>query len=294
MKFIRYSYLLVLLVFRNIRWLAILCFRGNPEPWPVLDYRMVLCARSAGLDPKENSIHKQLILDHIRERQATKLMKPFIRPDDVILELGANIGYYVLMESRILSDKGFIYAVEPALENIELLKKNIELNSVKQVEVNHMAISDRKGMARLYTGKACNLHSLINKSNSPDAEYVEVPTDTVDGFLQGRRPVTLLRMDIEGYEVEIIHGMTRTLASDQLKRLFIEIHPHRVDPEKMCHFLELLEQHGFEITHAISRDNFQRAVLGHCTVETISIAELKCDPRVLNKEHAFEIFFERS
>ena len=47
------------MVFRNLRWLAILCFAGKERPWPVLNFQMNLCARKAGLDPKENSINKQ-------------------------------------------------------------------------------------------------------------------------------------------------------------------------------------------------------------------------------------------
>jgi len=156
-----------------------------------------------------------------------------------------------------------------------------------------MAMSARKGTAKLYRDKASNLHSLINKSGDPNADFVEVHTDTVDGFLKDKRPVTLLRMDIEGYEVAIINCMKETLKSDQLKRLFIEIHPHRVEPENMCHLLDVLEAHGFNITHAVSHDNYQRGVLGQCRVEHMSISALKRDPRILNKEHAFEMFFER-
>ena len=293
MRSLRYVYLFVVMAIRNVRWLGILCFGGGIRAWDVLDFRMNLCARDAGLDLKENSIHKQLILDRIREQQGTWLMKQFVRPDDVILELGANIGYYVLMECQILSDKGFIYAVEPSLDNVELLKSNLALNGYNQVDVFQMAISDRKGTAKLYTGKACNSHSLINKSDDPDADFVEVHTETVDGFLKDKRPVTLLRMDIEGYEAAIIDCMKETLGSDQLKRLFIEIHPHLVEPENMCHLLDVLEAHGFDITHAVSHDNYQRGVLGQCHVEHMPISALKRDPRILNKEHAFEIFFER-
>jgi FkbM family methyltransferase len=255
---------------------------------------MNLCARQAGLDPKENSIHKQLILDRVREFKATELMRQCIQPDDVILELGANIGYYVLLESQILSDQGHIYAVEPSLENVALLKRNVELNGVRHIDIDHMAMSDTKGTARLYTGDACNLHSLVNESGDASAEYVEVPTDTVDGYLAGKRPITFLRMDIEGYEAVVIDGMQKTLASPELKRMFIEIHPVLIESERMQAFIKSLQDHGFEIDAAISRDNWQRTVLGHCKVEHMTLAELAKDPRVVQKQHAFEIFFKRA
>jgi len=293
MIYIRYAWLFIRMVFRNIRWVFILIFLGGERPWRILDFRMNLSARQAGLDPKENSIHKQLILDRVREKKATEIMQAFIEPDDVILELGANIGYYVLLESRILSDKGHIYAVEPAVENVALLQRNAALNQVAHLDIHHMAMSDTKGTAKLYTGKACNLHSLVNVSQDATLSFVEVPTDTVDGFLADKRPISFLRMDIEGYEAVIIDGMKETLASPHLQRMFIEIHPFKIKADQMQVFLACLQDAGFEIEAAISRDNWQRAVLGQCRVEQITLAQLAKDPRVLNKQHAFEVFFRR-
>jgi len=294
MIFFRYVYLFVLMVFRNIRWVAILVFLGRERPWSVLNFKMNLSARKAGLDPKENSIHKQLILDHIRESKATEIMQKFIEPDDVILELGANIGYYVLLESKILSDKGYIYAVEPFAENVALLKRNIAMNKLTHVDVYDIAMSDKREIAKLYTGKACNLHSLVNTSDDEDADFVEVQTETVDSFLEDKRPITFLRMDIEGYEAIIIDGMQRTLSSPHLKRMFIEIHPARIESDKMQAFLKNLQKYNFEITAAISRDNWQRSVLGQCKVEQITISQLAQDKRILAKEHAFELFLQKN
>ena len=292
-QYARYAHLFILMVARNVRWVFILLFKGGERAWPILNFKMNLNASKAGLDPKENSIHKQLILDQVREKKATDIMLEFIEPEDVILELGANIGYYVCMESKILSDKGFIYAVEPSLDNVTLLKGNVELNDVKNIEIFNMAMSDQQGTAKLYMGPACNLHSLVDRSDRSDRVYVEVETDSVDHFLEGKKPITFLRMDVEGYETIIFEGMKKTLASPSLKKLFIEIHPMVIELEAMQTFFRQLMDAGFEIQAAVSRDNWQRSVLGQCQVEHMSLAELAKDPRVLNKEHAFEVFFKR-
>ena len=293
MAFLRYIYFVAVMLIRNIRWVIILVFSRKERAWNVLNRKMYLSAEKAGLDVKGKSIHKQLILDGIRERKSTRIMERFIRPDDVILELGANIGYYVLIESTVLSDKGYIYAVEPAADNVELLKKNIALNNIKNIEVSNMAMSNKKGTAKLYLGKACNLHSLINSSGSPDAKYVEVQTDTVDNFLKGKKPISFLRMDVEGYETEVIDGMQDTLKSQSFKRLFVEIHPHRVSTAKMQNFLKALHDYGFEIAHSVFRDTFERSVLGQSKVEKISIKELMTDERVVKHRIGFELFLER-
>ena len=294
MKFVRYAWLFVLMVVRNLRWVMILIFCGQERPWRVLDFQMILCARKAGLDPKENSIHKQLILDHIRETKATEIMQQFIEPEDIILELGANIGYYVCIESKILSEQGHIYAVEPSPENVALLERTIALNGIQNIEIFNMAMSDRQGTAKLYQGQACNLHSLVGQSDRLEQNYVEVQTDSVDRFLEGKRPITFLRMDVEGYETVILQGMQNTLAHSSLTKLFIEIHPVLIEPDQMQVFFDQLEDSGFEIQAAVSRDNWQRTILGECRVEHISLTELAQDPRVRRREHAFEVFFKRT
>ena len=291
--FLKYVYFTFVMLIRNIRWIVILLLHRKEKVWNVLGFKMYLSAEKAGLDLRGKSIHKQLILDEIRERKSTRIMEQFIRPDDAILELGANIGYYVLIESTVLSDKGYIYAVEPAPENVRLLEKNVALNKIKNVEICHMAMSNTKGTAKLYMGKACNLHSLINSSNASDSEYVEVETDTVDNFIKGRKPVTFLRMDVEGYETEVIDGMHDIFKSPHFERLFVEIHPHRVSSEKMQKFLQTVREYGFEIAYSVFRDTFERSVLGQSIVEKITINELMKDERVTKLKVGFELFLER-
>ena len=288
--FLRKIYFVFMMLIRNIRWIFILLFFGKERPWKVLDRRMYLSAAKAGLDVKGKSIHKQLILDGIRERNSTKIIMDFIEPDDVILELGANIGYYVLIESTKLSDKGFIYAVEPGPENYELLKRNITLNDIRNIETHNMAISNEKGTAKLYLGQACNLHSLIKSKTNPETDFVEVPTDTVDNFLKGRKPITCLRMDIEGFETELIEGMRETLKSKHFTKMFVEIHPHRVTEEKMRDYLQTLLDYGFELEHAVYRDTYERYVLGQSRVEQMTLSELMKDERVIEDKIGFQLF----
>ena len=91
----------------------------------------------------------------------------------------------------------------------------------------------------------------------------------------------------------IIEGMKKTLASLHLQRMFIEIHPFKIESDAMQSFFKQLQMSGFEIEAAISRDNWQRSVLGQCKVEHMCLAELAQDSRILNRQHAFEVFFKR-
>jgi FkbM family methyltransferase len=292
---LRKIYFVIVMIIRNIRWVFILVFMGSKRPWKVLGkYQMYLSAAKAGLDPKGKSLRKQLILDGIRERNSTKIMMDFIEPDDVVLELGANRGYYVLIESDKLSDKGYIYAVEPGPNNFEILKRNITLNNIKNVEVSNLAISDKKGTAKLYFGQACNLHSLIKSKHDSEDDFVEVQTDTVDNFLKGKKPVTFLRMDIEGFETELVSGMRETLKSKHFTKMFVEIHPHRVTEDKMRNFLQALQDNGFELEHAVYRDTYERYALGQSGVEQMTLSELMNDERVVEDKIGFQLFLKKT
>ncbi|MCH8193045.1 MAG: FkbM family methyltransferase, partial [Planctomycetes bacterium] len=136
-------------------------------------------------------------------------------------------------------------------------------------------------------------HSLVNESGEDDTQSMEVSTDTVDACLADRRPISFLRLDIEGYEAIVIDGMQDTLMSPKLRRMFIEIHPALIEADRMQRFLMKLLEAGFETTHVISRDNWQRAVLGQAKVEQITLSQLMQDERILHKRNAFEIFFEK-
>ena len=84
-----------------------------------------------------------------------------------------------------------------------------------------------------------------------------------------------------------------TLSSPTLRRMFIEIHPALIEADKMQRFLGRLQQAGFETTHVISRDNWQRGVLGQAKVEELTLSQLMRDERILQRRNAFEIFFKK-
>jgi len=88
--------------------------------------------------------------------------------------------------------------------------------------------------------------------------------------------------------------MQETLKSPDFKRLFVEIHPHRVSAAKMQKFLAALCDCGFEIAHSVFRDTFERHVLGQTKVERISLKELTTDERVVKHRIGFELFLEKT
>ena len=285
--------LAIILIIRTIRWIFIkFSTKNNEIIAEVNDYNLILKTDKKGLDLKEDSIFRQLALDGRRELEATKIIKQVIKPGDIICELGANIGYYAVLEAGIAGPEGIVYAIELEPHNIELLKRNIALNNLKNIQAYHLAISDKNGEYPLYVTGSSNLHSMIKPSHGYFST-INTKTSTLDNFLADKKKITFLRMDIEGYEYYALRGMQKTLNENPKLKLFIELHAHLIEPEKTIEILQMLKSHGFEILKAITHDNYLRRILKQVTVEDISIDELCHDKRVVNRQNAFEIFFSK-
>jgi FkbM family methyltransferase len=197
------------------------------------------------LDLNDYGLSKHLYFYSIREPECTRIMKQYIKTGMIIVDLGANIGYYALLEAAIMKDKGKIYAIEPFPPNYNLLKKNIELNSYENIiESYNIAISNKSGKDKMYMSKE---HNLCNMMQSNSTDFIEVQTSTLDDFLVDKQPPDLIRMDIEGFEYYVIDGMEKTLQNSKSCIMFIEIHPYQIYEKNLDYKkpLQKLFKYGF-------------------------------------------------
>ena len=191
-----------------------------------------------------------LLIMHAYERQQTQLFEGLLKPGMVVLDIGANIGYYSLIAARIVGPNGKIYAFEPEPRNYELLVKNISLNGYTNVIPVQRAASNRYGRVRLFIDRV-NLggHSLSKGDES--AESIEVEATTVEDFLKEvreERSVDVMRMDVEGAEGLVMEGAGRVLKDGHTK-VIMEFCPRQLrnvgtDPQTL---LDDLRNLGFRI-----------------------------------------------
>jgi len=197
------------------------------------------------LDMGDTGLSSELFLKGIRESKATEEFQKRLRKGMVIAEIGANIGYYALMEALRIGKEGKVYAIEPVAENIELLKKNIEANGYENIEVFNKAIGDKNEKKDLLLSRQSNLSSFCEHIDlDKTGEKREVELQTLDSFLQGKRKPDFVRMDVEGYEFEIMQGMKKTLKEAGHLQLFIEVHADFLGRDKTKLFYEMLKQSG--------------------------------------------------
>jgi FkbM family methyltransferase len=197
------------------------------------------------LNIQRPGISHELAIWGKREILETKIFKSVVKGGMVVVDLGANIGYYTLMAATLVKDIGKVYAIEPVPVNYNVLSKNVRLNRLENiVELHHIAISNRQGKARFFLGEADNLGTLMDYTeHGKISEFIDVQTVTLDLFMERRGTVDLVRMDIEGSECDVFEGMERTFNQKIPPRLFFEVHPVGPidpDPRYTPHFQHLV------------------------------------------------------
>ena len=138
-----------------------------------------------------------------------------LRAGEVALDVGANIGWYSVLLDRLAEPGVSIFCFEPDPENGELLRRNLERNAARRVQVVAAAVSDTGHGATLHRAGGGNRgrHTLLPLHAGDD---IAVPTLTLDAFWDeaglGERALRLLKIDIEGHEAAALRGASRVLA----------------------------------------------------------------------------------
>jgi len=167
------------------------------------DYRM-------HLDLEDRGISRTLILFGTREVEHRIMLQRIVRPGMRIFDIGANIGYYALMELRMLDGEGEVVCIEPSPSNVQLLKRNLAMNGFGDVQVRQGAVSDRKETKLFHLATMSNLNTFHDTGTGTQhlsGESIEVQTWSVPDLAAEVSAPDLIRMDVEGHEVEVIEGM---------------------------------------------------------------------------------------
>jgi FkbM family methyltransferase len=208
------------------------------------------------------------------------------------LDIGANIGYYTLLLSRLVGNDGLVVAVEPHPVNFHLLQLNLRINRVSNVRLVSAAISDKDGRTFLFEAEGSNWHSLLPTERTSQ-KAIEVPTLTIDTLAhQVERPIDLLRMDIEGGELSALKGGEKTLRCYR-PALVMEIHPPYLPPDAVPQLLSWLQSLGYERGFfVLRRDDFPWVKRPRRVWER-TLSELLSDEALLKSGECFTLLLER-
>jgi FkbM family methyltransferase len=139
-----------------------------------------------------------------------------LREDDVFGDIGANVGVYTVLASGVR--KAYSVAVEPVQQTAQHLRRNLAINSLEVLaELRQMGVGSVAGELRFTTSEGAANHVAID-----DGPAVSVPVIPLDNLFEKRKPL-LLKIDVEGFETEVLLGGKQTLSDPKLKAIIIEL-----------------------------------------------------------------------
>jgi FkbM family methyltransferase len=162
------------------------------------------------------------------EAAVFEALRRAVKPGDVVLDVGANVGVYSLLMARWAGERGRVFAFEPAPESRAALALHLVMNGMRgRVEVVPEAVSDEVGEATFFAATYSGENSMNPAFGKrvKGATAVRVPVTTIDAFCEGRGVApSFIKIDIEGYEFHAIRGARHTLRAHG-PTLLVELHP---------------------------------------------------------------------
>jgi FkbM family methyltransferase len=148
------------------------------------------------------------------EPGTTALLRRLLAPGMTAVDLGAHIGMLTMVMARAVGDKGKVVACEPSPVTFPLLQRSIALNGLHATVIPHqVAAGAKNGVAEFNLSEVSGHSTLL----FADADYphatrtVEVKVRPLDKLIETKAPVHVIKMDVEGYEIEALRGMKRVL-----------------------------------------------------------------------------------
>jgi FkbM family methyltransferase len=193
------------------------------------------------------------------EAALTNLIKHIVKPGDLCLDIGANVGAITLVMSFATGRNGKVIAVEPHPGMVERLRANIDLNRLNNVSVMPVAISDTAGKATLYAAEEDYFHQGRSALKSSPGIHREISIEKITGeMLQdeiGSQLCTFIKIDVEGHDLIVLNELEYIIDKDR-PHLIFEYHrdrwkDHHCDIQQAIEFISHYDYRIYFVKHDI-------------------------------------------
>jgi FkbM family methyltransferase len=157
----------------------------------------------------------QLLKRNWLEPQTLELYKRLLRPGDVFVDVGAHVGFHSLVARHLVGEQGLVIAVEPQPYNAQKILANWRANNFTNLKLFVAAAGARDDRVELRDQVLTDrsVLTLREGGGKNEAQSFEVPLLRLDSIFQrlGIERVKLLKLDVEGYELEVVQGLGERL-----------------------------------------------------------------------------------
>jgi FkbM family methyltransferase len=165
------------------------------------------------LDRADRSVSVSIINDGFWEPHVERVLRRFLAPGSVFVDIGANVGWHTALASSAVGVDGQVYAIEPNPDNARLIAHTIERNQLSNVHLVPIALGESTGFAAFRSAIGSNGGFLNHdERDSLDPNVTIVPTMRFDDLHIPR--VDVVKIDVEGAEPIVFRGATETIGRD--------------------------------------------------------------------------------
>jgi FkbM family methyltransferase len=163
----------------------------------------------------EDRIQRHLFYFGVWEPNLTEFLRGRLREGDVFVDVGANIGYFTLLASRLVGPTGKVLAIEASPKIFAKLSDNLTRNRSNNVEAINAAASDRKGTVQIFFASDANIGATSTISRKGSSYECDMAADSLDALLAQKAVtnVRFVKIDVEGAEWLVVAGMGGLLKS---------------------------------------------------------------------------------
>lgn len=178
----------------------------------------------------------------LHEYEEMRFLLLALRPGDLLVDVGANVGLHTLLAASCGAD---VVALEPLPAARAMLERNVERNGAAGlVTVLAAGAASARGELTFTDGPSC-LNHVVRAGEAPGVPVRTVPVVPLDEVVPSGRPVVMLKIDVEGFEAEVLRGAARLLADPALRAVIVETQGYDARYGRAGEVLPLLTDAGF-------------------------------------------------
>jgi len=215
----------------------------------------------------EEAIGNSIFFTGIYDLALTEILWKLIRPGNVVVDIGANIGYTVGVCSLRAGEKGMVHAFEPNEFLFDRLKFNISKMPFTNVKLHAVALSDSNHVARLVLPSGYQNNEGVAFVGDEGAQGIEIQLECLDNVLQKDTVVDVLKIDVEGHEYKVFMGAKELLRQKRIRNIVFEDHDSY--PSDVA---TLLTQFGYKV-YRIEKGWFSLKLMDPTTRSSVSFWE---------------------
>jgi len=204
--------------------------------------------------PRDRGVGFPLWIGHEFEPETVKIFQKHVKPGDKVFDIGANIGYFTMLASKLVGNAGKVVSFEPIPEFLEMLKFSANVNNFLNIFPIEIALSDKPGEGIIYMDvenyglASVSLYNVLK----PKQKILKIKFTTLDLFVSENKIFpNFIKIDVQGFEFKVLKGAVEVLKSPKLK-LYFEFWPRGIknvgdEPEEIFNLLSEFEFNIFQV-----------------------------------------------